>query len=250
MHPPPATPAEDRIMAAGIATVWMWTGLAVLHPYFLEVGVPYLTGLGLPAWLAPATCAGEVALGLWVLARPPDRLSTALQLGAVGFFTLALAAQEPALLAHPFGVLTKNLPFATLVVARLLAAEEGWTRRARGVLRGGVAAIWVTEGVFPKILFQGDFERAVVARSGLVPIDPGTFLVILGAAQALSGLVVAADPPRLGRLVLGAQAVALVVLPLLVAWQDPRLWVHPFAPLVKNAAILAGTLVLMKEEDR
>jgi hypothetical protein len=242
---PPVTPGVDRAMAFGIAIVWLWTGLAVLHPSYMEIGGPYLDRLGLPRILAPLCCAGEVLLGLYVLLRPADRLTTWLQVGAVSFFTVALAIPEPLLLAHPFGVLAKNIPFCTLVGTRYLATRDGWTAAARKLLRFGVGIIWVTEGLLPKILFQQEWERQVVADSGLVPFDPGTFLIFMGAAQLLSGLVVLAGEGQVSRFVLACQAVALVVLPLLVAAQDPKLWVHPFGPLTKNVPILIGTGVLL-----
>lgn len=242
---PPLTPAWDRFLAVGIACLWLWTGLAVLHPHYMVVGGPYLARLGLPLWLAPAACAGEVVLGLWVLLAPPSRLRTGLQLGAVAFFTLALAVPTPSLLVHPFGLLTKNLPFCALVTTRLLAHEEGWSQRTRRILRLGVGLIWITEGLLPKIFFQQEWERQVVVQSGLVPMDPGLFLIGMGLAQALSGCLVLAGEGRAERVMLAGQALALVVLPILVSWQDPLLWFHPFAPLVKNAPILAGTVVLL-----
>lgn len=242
---PPVTPRVDRAMAFGIALVWLWTGLSVFHPRYLEIGAVYLDRLGLPVVLAQLCCAGEVLLGLYVLLGRADRVTTALQVGAVAFFTVALAIPEPLLLAHPFGVLTKNIPFCTLVGTRYLAGRDGWTPAAQRLLRFGVGIIWVTEGLLPKILFQQQWERDVVARSGLVPIDPGVFLMFMGAAQVASGLVVLAGEGRLSRFVLACQAAALVVLPLLVAAQDPGLWFHPFGPLTKNVPILVGTGVLL-----
>lgn len=231
-------------MAAGIACVWLWTGLAVLHPHFLAVGGPYLDRLGLPRSLATLTCAFEVGLGLWVLLRPPDLWTTRLQLAAVGFFSLVLAALEPALLVHPFGVLTKNLPLVALMLVRWRVYRDGWTAATWELLRIGVASIWITEGLLPKIAFQQEFERQVVVRSGLVPWDPGAFLVFMGLLQAASGLAVLRLQGRGLRGVLACQAAGLLALPLLVAAQDPLLWVHPFAPLAKNLPILVGTGVL------
>lgn len=232
-------------MGLGIGLVWLATAAAVLHPRFAAEGGPYLDRLGLPRALMGLTCAGEAALGLWVVLRPPDRATTLLQVGAIVFFTAVLAGLEPALLVHPFGVLSKNLPLLALLLVRQRVAEAGWTPGAVGLLRAGMAAIWLTEGLFPKILFPTAYERAVVARSGLVPLDPGTFLFFMGLAQVASGLVLLCARGRLERLVLGAQAVALVLLPVLVSWPEPSLWAHPFGPLTKNAPILAGTVILL-----
>src|SRR5438876_493908 len=68
----------------------------------------------------------------------------------------------------------------------------GWrpasARRAYWLLRGGVAVIWITEGIVPKILFQSQMECDVVANSGLVSADPAAFLVFMGICQAASGV--------------------------------------------------------------
>jgi hypothetical protein len=39
---------EERALCGGAAFVWLTTGLAILHPYYREVGHHYLARLGLP----------------------------------------------------------------------------------------------------------------------------------------------------------------------------------------------------------
>ncbi len=246
MQPTNIDPGADRWMRRGIASLWLATGLLVVHPEYRRIGSEYLGRLGVPDHLMYAACAGEFVLGLAILRFPMGRALAFLQVGAVLFFTAILAGLEPMLLAHPFGVLSKNIPFVALVLTTWLTQREGWTPRALWVLRAGVAAIWITEGIVPKILFQGEYEREVVSRSGLVPIDPGTFLYVLGAAQALSGIAVLVLRGRWLRLLLGAQFLALVALPILVSFKEPLLWFHPFGPMTKNLPILAGTYVLVR----
>jgi DoxX-like family len=41
-----------------------------------------------------------------------------------------------------------------------------------------------------------------------------------------------------------------VVLPLLVSWQHPLLWFHPFGPMTKNLPILFGTLLVLRRCPR
>lgn len=234
---------DVRWLRLSVAGVWLATGFAVLHPYYRSIGEAYLEPLGLPPWVMWATCAFEVALGLWVAIAPPSRLDTALQVSMVAVFTAILAVSEPMLLASPFGVLTKNLPLVAVLVSALLVTRGGWSPRALWLLRGGVAVIWITEGIVPKILFQQQVELAVVEGSGLVPFDASLFLVILGVAQALSGVLALVLRERLLTWLLYCQASALVVLPLLVSVQDPLLWFHPFGPMTKNLPIIAGTLI-------
>jgi hypothetical protein len=109
-----------------------------------------------------------------------------------------------------------------------------------------MALVWLTEGLFPKILFQQPMELAIVANSGLVPFSPALFLSMLGVAQAASGVAALLLKGPWLKALLVAQALALVVLPLLVSWQSPLLWVHPFGPMTKNLPIIVGTLVALR----
>src|SRR5437763_10067578 len=107
----------DRLtLRGGIAFIWLFTGLAVLHPFYRAVGGQYLARLGLPDGLMYAACAAEVVLGLFVLVVPPRLWMTALQLAMITAFTLILAVTEPGLLVNPFGVVSKNVTLAGLIV--------------------------------------------------------------------------------------------------------------------------------------
>ncbi len=243
------SPTPERspwLVRGGIASIWLLTGLLVVHPHYRAIGAAYLDRLGLVGDAGVAlmlvACAGEVGLGLWVLLGRPTTAQTLLQVGGVLFFTTVLAAVEPALLVHPMGVLTKNLPLLALVLVSWLLEREGLTPRAARLLRVGAALPWLTEGLLPKVLFQGAYEREVVARSGLVPIDPGAFLVLLGLGQLAAGLLVLTLAGRPLRWLLTLLVAALVVLPALVSFPEPLLWVHPFGPLTKNLPIIAVTL--------
>src|SRR5437867_3574403 len=106
---------EERALCGGAAFVWLTTGLAVLHPYYREVGHQYLDRLGLPDGLMFATCAAEVLLGLRVALGRATTAVTAVQAALVAGFTAILAVLDPALLVHPDGVLTKNLPLLATI---------------------------------------------------------------------------------------------------------------------------------------
>jgi hypothetical protein len=233
-----------RWLRWSVALVWLATGLLVLHPAYRQEGMKQLDRLGLPAEVMYATCLGEIVLGLRVAVGRADTWLTALQVILISGFTAILAFTDPALLVHHLGVLTKNLPLVAVIVTAWLVEREGWTRRAEWWLRIGLALIWLTEGLFPKIVFPSPVERALVTNSGLVAGDPATFLHILGIAEIAAGLCLLVLRGRLLQAALAMQALALVALPLLVAWQDPLLWVHPFGPLTKNVPILAATVVL------
>lgn len=240
-----ATSGEQAWLKAGTASIWLLTAAGVLHPYYREVGHEYLARLGLPDALMWLACAGELGLALIILATKPATWLMAAQVGGVAFFTVVLGALEPMLLVHPYGVLSKNYPFVALVVTTWLVSREGWTARATWWLRGGMALVWVTEGLFPKVFFQQPLELAVVAGSGLVPMAPPVFLMLLGFAQAASGVLAVVLRAPLARALVAFQAASLVILPLAVSWQDPLLWFHPFGPMTKNVPILFGTLLVV-----
>lgn len=247
LHPHPAlTSREDLALRAGVAFVWLLTGVLVLHPGYRQVGASVLQDMGLPVVLMPLTCLGEVLLGLWVLLRPMGRALAALQVGAILTFTILLAVQEPMLLVDPFGRLSKNLPILACILAATLGREEGWSPRVRWILRLGVALPWFTEGLFPKLLFPQEIELAVVAGSPFSVGDPRVFLGLLGALQVLSFFCALLLKGRWLRACLGLQALALLILPLLVSLELPSLLWHPFGPLTKNLPLLVGTLLVRR----
>ncbi len=236
---------QIRLLSSSVAAVWLATGVLVLHPAYRAEGLAWLDRTGLPPAVMWGTCGGEVLLGLRVLLGPPTRSLAVIQTLLVAGFSVILATLSPMLLASPYGVLTKNLPLLAALWVATGVSLQGWTPRLTWLLRGGMAIIWVTEGLVPKILFQQPAELAVVAGSGLVPIDPGHFLVGMGLAQISSGVLALLLPARPLQLLLALQIAALLVLPVLVGVQDPSLWTHPFGPLTKNLPIIAGHVVLL-----
>ena len=71
-------------------------------------------------------------------------------------------------------------------------------------------------------------------------------IAALGVAQVLSAFAALTLRGRPLRWLLGAQAVALVMLPAMVGWLEPQWWVHPFGPLIKNLPIVVGTLIIWR----
>ncbi len=246
MGPPAANDPELRLLRWSVACVWLATGVLVLHPTYRAIGHEYLARLGLPDGVMVVTCVFEILLGLRVGLGRATTAVTVLQAAMVITFTIILGCLDPTLLVNPFGMLTKNVPLLAVVGTAWLVEREGWSRRAVWLLRGGIAAVWLTEGIFPKILFQQAVELNMVTRFGMVPLPAEVFLVLMGVAEAASGVLVLVLPPRPLRWLLGCQLVALAVLPLVAGALDPELWVHPFMPLVKNLPIIAGTASLAR----
>lgn len=237
-------PPAARWFRWAVAVVWLATGLLVLHPGYRAIGLDHLHRYGLPSWLMTATCIGEIALGAWVVFSRARTGITFLQVGMVASFTAIIAINEPMLLVNPYGAMTKNIPLVILLLVAWRLERGGWTPPTEWILRSGMAVIWITEGVLPKILFPQAAELELVAASGIVPMEPVTFLAILGAAEAVSGVAVLLARGRLLSLLLAGQLSALLILPVLVGVIDPGLWIHPFQPLTKDVPILVGTAVV------
>lgn len=233
-------------LKVGVAFVWLATGILVVHPLYRSIGASYLGRLGVPVWVMPATCMLEIGLGLWVAFGRAGDFLTLLQISMVVTFTVILGLLEPKLLVSPFGMLTKNVPILACVAVAWWVEREGWSRRACLLLRVGMAFVWLSEGLLPKILFQQSEELVIAQHSGLAFGHPSALLMLIGVAQVASGIGALTLRGRLLRLLLGAQIAALVVLPVLVSWQVPWLWFHPFGPLIKNAPLLTGTAVALR----
>jgi hypothetical protein len=237
---------DEALLRRGVAMVWLATGLGVFHPYYRAVGNAYLRPLGLPALVMIATCAVEIGLSLALWLRPTDLRQALVQTAPVLAFTAILGFEQPQLLVHPFGVLSKNLPLLGALWAAYLLQREGWTPRTEQTLRVSMAIVWLTEGLFPKILYVSPLETEVVMALGVSAATAVTLIHVAGALQMASGLGVLLLRGRALAWLLGALLAGLVLLPLLVTRTHPEMWVHPFGPLSKNFPILAGSFVLLR----
>lgn len=245
-RPWPAAAAETWLRR-GVAAVWLATGLGVLHPYYRAVGHDTLSRLGLPDLLMYATCAAEVVLGAVLWFRPTDRLQAIAQIGPVLVFTVILVGLEPALLVHPFGVLSKNLPLLGAVWLAWQIRDRGLDPALERPLRAATAIVWFTEGLLPKQLFLSPLELTVVEQGLGVPASWAAPLIHLaGALQIAAGLGVLLLRGRALVALLLALSLGLVGLPGLVLSVLPEMAFHPFGPLSKNLPVLALCLTLAR----
>ena len=132
-------------MRAGLAFIWLATGLGVLHPAYRLAGAASLERLGLPAWVMIVACLGEILLGLRVLFGRAATWLVALQIAGILTFSIILSFSERDLWLDPWSRLTKNLPLVVMLAVLWLVEREGWTRRAR-VWRCCRAADWRLPG--------------------------------------------------------------------------------------------------------
>jgi hypothetical protein len=226
----------------------MASASGVLAAYYRESAAPYMEKLALPDALMFAICVAEVLIGLRVLFGPANTWITVLQAAMIGTFTVILAATDPKLLVNPFGVLSKNVSLVAVIVTAWLLEREGWTTRAEGVLRAGLAFIWVWEGVFANAVFQSDTLHEIIAATKLPLGDPSLFLTLGGVGEALSGLALLVLRGRPFFWLLILHTLGLLTICGLVTNYQPLLWFHFAGPLTKNVPLLVGTLVLLRHQ--
>jgi hypothetical protein len=243
----PSTPPETagRILRYAIAFVWLATGMGVLHPYYRRIGEEALAPLGLPAWVMVATCLGEIALGLRVALVRSETWLTALQIAAIAAFTAILSVTQPGLWLQPLGVLSKNLPLLAILAAAWMIERRGWDHRGEWILRFGLAAAWIADGLAAQTLY-GDTKADMSELHRFIHEQRPTVVRAVGAIAAASGLGLVILRGESLRVLLVCQLMVLIAVPIGATFLDPLLWFHPFGPLTKNVPLIAATWVLLR----
>ena len=155
----------------------------------------------------------------------------------------------------PSGI-TALLGHAPRAPGAFLSKEEGtaWRehhRRHAGLdwLRVSVAVVWLASGAVSLGLWPVGDSLAMLARCGLT--DGPARLALYGGALLDIGLGVATLvlPGRRARRHLYAmQAAVIVGYTAIITLCLPELWMHPFAPVVKNLPMLAAIALLRGSE--
>lgn len=238
-----------RLLRWSFAAYWYSQALIVWHPFARKT----LALRGIPATTAAVAlyCSVAVAMGILHLRRHLPASLLALQAVVLLIPMAALIPGQPMLLVHPLGVFTKTLPLLVLLWW-MASSEDAPTRRQMWILRIGMAVIWWTEGLFPKILFQQRLELDMVHACGLSFVEPSLFLWLLGSAQVASGFAVLLLRGKLLRWLLAIQLFALCALPVMVVVIYPEQLFLPSGPLLKSFPLIAGTYLVfrMVEDER
>lgn len=111
------------------------------------------------------------------------------------------------------------------------------------LLRVGLGAVWVYEGLVPKLLAPSPELLSLVARFQPFPGDPGAFLKAAGVFEILLGLLLIRG--WMIRSVVAVQSGLLVVLTIGIGLAVPHALVHPTGAASKNVALLAVSLCLV-----
>jgi len=117
-------------------------------------------------------------------------------------------------------------------------------RSARLASRLALGIVWLYEGIVPKILFAGlhPEQTMLVAHSGIYWHSPESTLVVLGALQAILGVILLVGWRE--RLAALTASVWMLILIVLVASGRPELLTDPFGALVKDTCLLACAFVV------
>jgi len=115
--------------------------------------------------------------------------------------------------------------------------------RTDDALRAGLAAVWLLEGLLPKILFVRPAEIDAFASAWFLPIEPAAIIPWMGSFEVLLGLLLLAGFAVVP--VLWAMLALLAVFTADLLVLRPDLLLDPFGGLVKNAGLLGATAALL-----
>ncbi|MVN77905.1 hypothetical protein GO988_16360 [Hymenobacter sp. HMF4947] len=117
-------------------------------------------------------------------------------------------------------------------VSRRLALADWLTRATLG-------AVWVYQGVVPKLLFPDTGELAILQGAGFSASAAHWVAAGVGVGEILFGLLFFLLPARRLRLVYWLNMLGLLGLGAGALFSQPAVFVAPFNPLTLNAALMA-----------
>ena len=110
-------------------------------------------------------------------------------------------------------------------------------KRVVTICRLSLGAVWLYEGLVPKLLFVRPDEVELVRRSGIYFGTPELFLQLLGAAQAVFAIWLLVGLAE--RLAVAIATVGMWVLIVLVAMANPSMLTDPYGALIKDLCLTA-----------
>ena len=116
------------------------------------------------------------------------------------------------------------------------------------VLRFSLGFLWLWSGVQPA-LTAADVSLDLLGRTGIAAEWQAAAFYTSSALDVFFG-VLCFTKFRNYRLLWLAQFVVVLGYSVIVACRLPEMWLHPFAPLVKNVPILAALWVLGSRHER
>lgn len=131
------------------------------------------------------------------------------------------------------------------------AVQDRWHARIfflRPVLRISIALLWIFTGVI-SIVCANRFGFPLLTQAGIQPSLQAILLYSASIVDILLGILVLYNY-RL-KVVGTLQIILMFIFTMIVSFQLPQYWLHPFAPIAKNIPLIVATLVMMAlESDR
>lgn len=103
--------------------------------------------------------------------------------------------------------------------------------------RLALGAVWLYEGLVPKLLFVRPDQVELVRRSGIYFGTPESFLQLLGAAQVAFALWLLIGFAE--RLAVAIATLGMWILIVLVARANPAMLTDPYGALIKDLCLTA-----------
>lgn len=121
---------------------------------------------------------------------------------------------------------------------------------ADGLIRATLGAVWVYQGVVPKLLHPDTGELSILQGAGFSVAAARQVAAGVGVAEILFGLLFWLLPARRLRSVYWLHLLGLLALGAGALFSQPAVFVAPFNPLTLNAALmaLAGVRLLLPDE--
>lgn len=110
-------------------------------------------------------------------------------------------------------------------------------KRAVLVSRLALGAVWIYEGLVPKLLFVRPDQVELVRRSGLCFGTPEFFLQLLGAAQVAFAIWLLIGFAE--RMAVAIATLGMWILIVLVAMANPSMLTDPYGALIKDLCLTA-----------
>ena len=115
------------------------------------------------------------------------------------------------------------------------------------VLRFSLGFLWLWSGVQPALM-AADVSLDLLGRTGIAAEWQAAAFYTSSALDVFFGIL-CFTKFRNYRLLWLAQFVVVLGYSVIVACRLPEMWLHPFAPLIKNVPILAVLFYLFRNND-
>ena len=125
-----------------------------------------------------------------------------------------------------------------------LNVDHGTLIALRRLCRWALGLVWIWEGLVPKILWPTPEQRELVLRSGLYWPDPDTYLVILGIAMIIAGIILCSG--WLERLAVLVATFSMGILILLVVGYRPESLADMHGGIPKDLCLIACAWVVWR----